>query len=214
LINVYIVEDQAIVREGLNSLLALSGDIAVAGMASSAEDALISLKSIRPDVLLLDIKLPNMNGVELISRLRAQGSLPPTLILTTFEDDGLLMDGLKAGAKGYLLKDVSLEQLIGAIREIAGGGSHINPAATDRLLRATLKRNGDLMDDGLSPSRLTIRETEILRLMANGFNNSEIGRVLNVSDGTIKNHVSSILSKLGVRDRTRAVLKGLQNGLI
>ena len=155
-----------------------------------------------------------MSGVELIGELRKQGILPPTLILTTFEDDGLLMDGLKAGAKGYLLKDVSLEQLIDAIREIASGGSHINPAATDRLLRATLKGDGDLLDDGLSPSRLTTRETEILRLMANGFSNSEIGRVLDVGEGTIKNHVSSILGKLGVRDRTRAVLKGLQNGLI
>jgi DNA-binding NarL/FixJ family response regulator len=192
----------------------LSGDIAVSGMASSAEEALVDLKSLRHDVLLLDIKLSNMNGVELISALRAQGNLPPTLILTTFEDDGLLMDGLKAGAKGYLLKDVSLEQLIEAIREIAAGGSHINPAATDRLLRAALKGNGERLNGGHSLSRLTTRETEILRLMANGFSNAEIGRVLGVGEGTIKNHVSSILGKLGVRDRTRAVLKGLQNGLI
>lgn len=214
MISVYVVEDHAILRDGLNTLLALSGDISVVGMASSAEDALAALQSLDPDVLLLDIKLPGMNGVALMRELGITGKLPPTLILTTFEDDGLLMDGLKAGAKGYLLKDVSFEQLVAAIREIARGGSHINPAAGDRILRAVLKNGGSSPGWSEPDIDLTARETHVLRLMAAGYSNHEIGEALAVSEGTVKNHVSSILGKLGVRDRTRAVLKGLQSGLI
>jgi DNA-binding NarL/FixJ family response regulator len=209
-IRVFIVEDHAIVREGISNLLALSKDIDVIGAVASAEEALAALPSAKPDVLLLDMKLPNMDGVELIRRLRTSRDLPPTLILTTFEDDGLLLDGLRAGARGYLLKDVSLEQLLTAIREIAAGGTFINPSVTERVLQAAAKA---------PPSRnfatlaLTERETHVLRLMATGYSNREIGAALDVSEGTVKNHVSNILAKLGVRDRTRAVLKGLEVGL-
>jgi DNA-binding NarL/FixJ family response regulator len=212
-IRVFVVEDHAILREGLSNLLGLCNDISVVGMASSAEDALAALPSLACDVLLLDIKLPGISGVELVDRLRAVNKLPPTLFLTTFDDDALLMEGLRAGAKGYLLKDVGLEQLLAAIREVASGGSHINPAASDRLLRATLKRD-DAFEQADEPAALTARETDVLRLMANGFSNYEIAQALSVTEGTIKNHVSNVLSKLGVRDRTRAVLIGLQNRLI
>lgn len=207
------VEDHAIVREGITNLLALSPDVAVIGAAASAEDALEAVPALKPDVLLLDIKLPNLSGVDLIRRLQAQTALPPTLILTTFEDDELLFEGLSAGARGYLLKDISLEELLVAIREVAQGGSYVKPAVTERLLRAV--RKGQEAPDSPQPlMALTERETHVLRLLASGYSNREIARALIVSVGTVKNHVSSILGKLGVRDRTRAVLKGLQDGLL
>ena len=210
MIRVFIVEDHAIVREGISNLLELSEDVEVVGAAASAEEALAALPSARPDVLLLDMKLPKLSGVELMRQLRASAGLPPTLILTTFEDDDLLLDGLRAGAKGYLLKDVSLPQLLAAIREIAAGGTYINPAVTDRVLRAA-GRTSPAHD--ASATGLTERETHVLRLLAGGYSNREIAMALEVSEGTVKNHVSSILAKLGVRDRTRAVLKGLESGL-
>lgn len=213
MIRVFIVEDHAIVREGLSNLLALSGDVEVVGTAASAEEALVSIPATKPGVLLLDIKLPALSGVELIRRLQARGELPPTLILTTFEDDELVFAGLRAGARGYLLKDISLEQLLEAIREIANGGNYVKPAITERLLQSVRKADG--ASCSTSPATvLTERETHVLRLLASGYSNREIARALIVSVGTVKNHVSSILGKLEVRDRTRAVLKGLQNGLL
>ena len=213
MIRVFLVEDHAIVREGISSLLALPEDIEVVGAVGSAEEALTEIPTVMPDVLLLDVKLPNLNGVELIRRLQARGGLPPTLILTTFEDDELLFEGLKAGARGYLLKDISLEQLLEGIREIARGGSYVKPAVTERLLQVARKTDATAHPTPLI-ALLTERETEVLRLLASGYSNREIARALLVSTGTVKNHVSSILGKLGVRDRTRAVLTGLQSGLL
>jgi DNA-binding NarL/FixJ family response regulator len=210
MIRVFIVEDHAIVREGVTNLLRLSTDIEVIGAVASAEEALTAVPAAKPDVLLLDMKLPNMDGVELIRRLRNSNELPPTLILTTFEDDDMLLDGLRAGAKGYLLKDVTLEQLLVAIREIGAGGTFINPAVTEQVLQATRKT---LPSRNSVAPQLTERETHVLRLMASGYSNREIAVALAISEGTIKNHVSSILAKLGVRDRTRAVLRGLESGL-
>ena len=213
MIRVFLVEDHAIVREGISSLLALSEDIEVVGAVGSAEEAMTGIPIVMPDVLLLDVKLPNLNGVELIRRLQARGGLPPTLILTTFEDDELLFEGLKAGARGYMLKDISLEQLLEGIREIARGGSYVKPAVTERILQAARKTEATSLT--ASPLvLLTEREREVLRLLASGYSNREIARALVVSTGTVKNHVSSILGKLGVRDRTRAVLTGLQSGLL
>jgi DNA-binding NarL/FixJ family response regulator len=213
MIHVFIVEDHMIVREGLSSLLGLAPDIKINGMAGSGEEALEALRTTTPDVLLLDIKLPNISGVETLRRLRSEGRLPPTLILTTFEDDTLLLEALHAGAKGYLLKDVSVEQLLNAIREVAAGGLHINPAATDRILRAAA--GGNKVNDRQLPSalHLTERERHVLRLIASGYSNREIGRALAMSEGTVKNHVARIFEKLDVNDRTRAALKGLQSGL-
>ena len=197
----------------MSNLLALSQDVEVIGAAASAEEAMATIPGADPDVLLLDIKLPGLSGVELIRRLQAQGELPPTLILTTFEDDELLFDGLRAGARGYLLKDIGLEQLLEAIREVARGGNYIKPAVTERLLQAA--RRGEGTSRSSPPLMLlTERETHVLRLLASGYSNREIARALLVSVGTVKNHVSSILGKLGVRDRTQAVLKGLQRGLL
>src|SRR6185369_3105204 len=153
------------------------------------------------------------NGVEVLRQLRSRGELPPAILLTTFDDDEALLEGMKAGAKGYLLKDVSLERLTDAIRSVAAGESVIRPAVTDTALRGLeqVRRDFDALDP---PDRLTRREVEILRLMAGGYSNGEIADALGTAVGTVKNHASSILSKLGVRDRTRAVLKALELGYI
>jgi len=135
------------------------------------------------------------------------------VILTTFDDDQLVLAGLKAGARGYLLKDVSLEQLVEAVRTVAAGGSLVSPVVTQRL-KAGIERMGTQFQSLEQPDPLTERETEILRLMAGGYSNKEIANSLAVAEGTVKNHVSNILSKLGVRDRTRAVLKALELGIV
>jgi DNA-binding NarL/FixJ family response regulator len=143
--------------------------------------------------------------------LAARGVLPPTLILTTFDDSDVVLDGIRAGARGFLLKDVSFQQLLAAIRAVAGGATVFQPAVTERLLRA----GGALSFDADAPrEELTVREAEVVRLMAGGYSNREIADALGTAEGTIKNHVSSILGKFGVRDRTRAVLRALECGLL
>lgn len=213
MIRVCIVDDQTLVRQGVRSLLALAEGIEVVAEAADGRQALTVVPETRPDVVLMDMRMPTMSGLEAIQALAGIGMLPPTIILTTFDDDDLVLAGIKAGAKGYLLKDVSLEQLVQAIQTVAGGGSLVQPAITQRL-RSGLEnmRTGFVSLD--QPDPLTERETEILRLMASGFSNKEIAASLTVAEGTIKNHVSNILSKLGVRDRTRAVLKALELKLV
>ena len=168
---------------------------------------------VKPDVVLMDMRMPAMSGLEAVQALARAGALPPTIILTTFDDDQLVLAGIKAGAKGYLLKDVSLDQLVGAIRTVANGGSLVQPAMTQRLLSGLEHMRNEFVSLD-RPDPLTDRETEILRLMAGGFSNKEIANSLGVAEGTIKNHVSNILSKLGVRDRTRAVLKAFELQLV
>lgn len=213
MITVVLVDDQNLIRQGVRSLLALAGDIAVVGEASDGDEGVSVIRRERPDVVLLDLRMPKKDGVEVLRTLRADGTLPPTIILTTFDDDVALLDAVKAGAKGYLLKDVSLEQLTQAIRDVAGGGSIIRPVVTERVLRGLehVRREFDALTP---PDPLTRREVEILRLMAGGYSNREIADALGTAEGTVKNHASSILSKLGVRDRTRAVLKALELGYI
>jgi DNA-binding NarL/FixJ family response regulator len=157
--------------------------------------------------------MPKKNGLDVLRALKATGTMPPVILLTTFDDDEVLLEAVRAGARGYLLKDVSLEQLTDAIRAVAAGGTVIRPAVTERVLRGLEHMPRDF--EALSPpDPLTKRELEILRLMAGGYSNREIAEALGTAEGTIKNHASSILSKLGVRDRTRAVLKALERGYI
>jgi DNA-binding NarL/FixJ family response regulator len=153
------------------------------------------------------------SGVDLLKRLRQEGRLPATILLTTFDDDAALLEGIRAGARGFLLKDVSFERLTDAIRRVAAGETLIRPAVTERVLRGleNLRPEFESLDP---PDALSRRETEILRLMAGGYNNREIAEALHTTEGTVKNHVSNILSKLGVRDRTRAVLKALEMGYL
>jgi len=213
MIRVFLVDDQTLVRQGVRSLLALSEDIEVVAEASDGREAVERIPAVAPDVVLMDMRMPVMSGLEALQAMGRAGTLPPTIILTTFDDDALVLAGIKAGAKGYLLKDVSLEQLVDAIQAVAAGGSLVQPAVTQRLLSGLEHMRNEFVSLE-RPDPLTDRETEILRLMASGFSNKEIANSLGVAEGTIKNHVSNILSKLGVRDRTRAVLKAFELQLV
>ncbi len=210
-IRVFLVEDQTIVRQGLKSLLAYAEDLEVAGEAADGEAAVAAVAKAAPDVMLLDIRMPKKNGLEVLEALSAQGRLPPTLILTTFDDDALLLDALRAGARGFLLKDVTFERLTEAIREVAAGGRLIQPGMTDRAIRS-LAESPRTFEASEVPERLTGREREVLRLFSAGLSNREIGEALGVVEGTVKNHVHNILQKLGVRDRNRAMLKAIELG--
>lgn len=213
MIRVVLVDDQTLVRRGIRSLLELAGDIAIVAEAGDGEEGLAAIRREQPDVVLLDVRMPKKGGLDVLRDLQASGTSPPTILLTTFDDDEVLLEGVKAGARGYLLKDVSLEQLTEAIRTVVRGGTLIRPAITERVLRGLEHVRRDF--DALSPpDPLTRREVEILRLMAGGYSNREIADALGTAEGTVKNHASSILSKLGVRDRTRAVLKALELGYI
>lgn len=213
MIRVMLVDDQNLVRKGVRSLLELSEDIEVVAEASDGVEAIRTIPEVGPDVVLLDMRMPGKSGLDVLQQLSADGNLPPTIILTTFDDDELVLAGIKAGARGYLLKDISLEELVGAIKTVAEGGSMVKPAVTQRLLKGleNLQTNFSSLD---RPDPLTGRETEILRLMAGGYSNKEIANSLGVAEGTVKNHVSNILSKMGVRDRTRAVLKAFEMQLL
>lgn len=212
-IRVLLVDDQTLVRQGVRSLLSLAEGIEVVAEASDGRQAVEMIPRIGPDVVLMDMRMPVMSGLEALQALAGTGELPPTIILTTFDDDQMVLAGIKAGAKGYMLKDVSLEQLVGAIQTVAGGGSLVQPAMSQRLLSGLEHMRNEFVSLE-KPDPLTDRETEILRLMAGGFSNKEIANSLGVAEGTIKNHVSNILSKLGVRDRTRAVLKAFELQLV
>ncbi|MBA5690434.1 response regulator [Rugamonas apoptosis] len=210
MIRVALVDDQMLVRSGIRGLLDLTPDIRVVAEAADGAEAAAVLARVAADVLLLDVRMPHCGGIELLRR--AQGGLPPTILLTTFDDDDALFDGMRAGARGFLLKDISLERLADGIRSVAAGGTLFRPALTERTRAAYEKTAAPAALTVGAP--LTSRETEILALMAAGFNNAEIANALGPSEGTIKNHVSSILAKLGVRDRVRAVLRGLELGHI
>lgn len=211
MIRIVLADDQALVRAGLRGLLELAGDFDVVAEAADGLQATECTQRLRPDLLLLDVRMPGSSGIEVLRELQRRGALAPTLLLTTFDDDAALLEGMRAGARGFMLKDVTPERLYDAIRRVAAGQSLFQPALTERALAhaAAAVEPADLAPDALTP-----RETEVLRLMAGGFSNKEIARALGTAEGTIKNHVSSLLSKLGVRDRTRAVLKGLQEGFL
>jgi DNA-binding NarL/FixJ family response regulator len=212
-IRVFLVEDQALVREGIRSLLALEKEIEVVGTAADGPEAVAAIPTSGADVVLLDMRLPKLSGLDVLRRLSEAGKLPPSIILTTFDDEAIVLEGLRAGARGYLLKDVSLSELVGAIRTVAAGGTAIHPIVSERVVRGleSAKNEFPRLEP---PDPLTERELEVLRLMTGGYSNREIARALGVAEGTVKNHVSSILSKLGVRDRTRAVLQAVKIGYL
>lgn len=214
-VRVVVADDQTLMRQGLRSLLAISEEVAVVGEAADGDEALDQVAALAPDVLLLDLRMPGRDGIATLEALRERGTDVPVLVLTTFDDDELVLRALRAGARGYLLKDVALEELVGAIRTLADGGSLVQPALTDRLLRALGSRpEPDDFAELPGPQPLTPRETEVLRLLAGGYTNREIAAALFLAEGTVKNHISTVLAKLGVRDRTRAVLRALHLGLL
>lgn len=212
MIRVALVDDETLVRQGIRSLLEVAADFRVAGEAADGRAGLALLSSAGVDVGLLDVRLPDMSGIEVLQELRVRRVAVPIILLTTFDDDEAALAGIAAGASGFLLKSVSLERLSDAIRTVAGGKRMIAPAVTHRVL----ERKAELgAIAGLDPpDRLTARELEILRLLAAGYSNAEIALALRIVEGTVKNHVSSILSKLGVRDRTRAVMRALHLGYL
>ncbi len=213
MIRVVLVDDQTLVRSGIAGLLALAPDIRVVAEAGNAAEALIVIESERPDVVLLDVRMPGGSGIDLLARLQERGTLPPTILLTTFDDDEALLRGIRAGARGFLLKDISLDRLTEDIRRVATGGSVIRPAITERVIDGVRDMPNEF--DSLDlPDPLTESEREILHMMAAGLSNREIAGALGKSEGTVKNQVSSVLSKLGVRDRVRAVLRGIELGLV
>mgnify|MGYP001470192221 CR=1 FL=1 len=207
MINVALVDDQQLVRQGIAGLLSLSDDISILWQAENGEHAQQMLTSETiPDVLLLDIRMPKINGIELVKILRSQGSTLPILMLTTFDDSELFMQSLQAGANGFLLKDVSLDKLVNAVKALADGGFVAEPVVMKQLNKG--------LSDVPVIENLTEKERQILKLLAGGFSNKEIASSIFLAEGTVKNHVSNILSKLNTRDRTRAVLIALNQGLV
>lgn len=207
-IRVFIADDQLLIRQGIRTLLEMDAEIVIAGEAEDGVEAIERVRESEVDVLLLDVRMPKKSGLDVLRELGS--SLPPTLVLTTFDDTTVVLDAIRGGARGFLLKDISYQQLMTAIRAIAAGGTVFQPAITQRLLRAA----GTLAADAIPIEELTARELEVVRLMSGGYSNKEIAHALGTAEGTIKNQVSSILSKFGVRDRTRAVLKALEAGLL
>lgn len=215
-IGVGIVDDHGLVREGLRALLAHAPEIEVLFDAADGEQALAMVARLRPDVLLLDLRMPVLDGIGTLRRLRGIDAPTHVLVLTTFDDDAALIEAAALGARGYLLKDAAFEDLLAGIRTVAAGGTAVRPAITMRIADA-LRRPQAIAGRGPAHApapELTIRELDVLRLMTAGLSNREIGHALGLAEGTVKNHVSVILSKLAVRDRTRAVLKAVEWGLV
>ena len=225
-IRVLIADDQRLMRDGLRALLELQDGIAIVGEAANGVEALAQSAALAPDVVLMDVRMPQMNGVEATRALRERGPQPRILILTTFDDDQYVFDALKAGAAGYVLKDLPAADLAAAIRTVHGGGVHLDPAVASKVVAelARLQAPASALPSHTPaapatppPSgvveELTPREREVVRLLATGASNREIGAQLFISEGTVKNHISNILGRLGLRDRTQAAIYAKEHGL-
>jgi len=210
-IRVVVADDQRVVRDGLAMLIGLITDIEVVGTACDGIEAVDLAHDTSPDVVLMDLRMPRMEGAEATRRIRS--SLPNTqiLVLTTYADDGSLFPALQAGARGYLTKDASAEEIETAIRALAAGRTHLDPAIQQRLIAAVID---DAPDIRPPPDDLTSREVEVLKLIAAGLSNAEIATALVVSGATVKTHINHILSKTGARDRAQAVRYAYQHGIV
>ncbi|WP_293396493.1 response regulator transcription factor [Nevskia sp.] len=206
-LRVALADDQALVRKGLRALLESLGGFMVSIEAEDGAALLAALQATAVDVILSDIRMPRHSGIEVVHLLRARGDYTPVVLLTTFDDPGLMQGAISAGAQGYLLKDAEPDALAAAIRAVAAGRSLVSPQSLDAARRVTVR-------DDAKPVRLTERELAVLRLVAGGYSNKEIGRALNISDGTVKNHLTEILARLDARDRTHAVLKAIAARLL
>ena len=215
-VRIVIVDDQQVVRDGFASLLETQPDFTVVGTASDGVEGVLICRERRPDVVVMDVRMPGMDGIEATSQLIGSGADGPRiLILTTFDLDAYVYDALRAGASGFLLKDVTAERLFDAVRVIAAGDALLAPAITRRLISefAHLRHTPDA-PSAAALAALTPRETEVLRLVAEGLSNQEIAARLVVTEETVKTHVSRVLSKLGLRDRTQAVVTAYESGLV
>ncbi|MGD0677279.1 MAG: response regulator transcription factor [Polyangiaceae bacterium] len=213
MIRVALADDQTLVRQGIRSLLELTPDVRVVAEAADGVEALRLLTTTAVDVALLDVRMPHQTGLEVLAAVARTASRPPCILLTTFDDDAVAVEAIKLGARGFLLKDVSLDQLADAVRTVAAGGTLINPAVTERVVRG-LARLATSVPASAIPTALTKRELDVLRLIASGQSNKEIADALGTAEATVKNQASSIFGKLGVRDRTRAVLRAIELGVL
>ena len=210
---ILLADDHAVVRQGFKMILGAQADMEIVGEAANGREAVELAAELHPDIVVMDVAMPELNGIEATRRLTAANPHIRVIALSMHKDSVYVREILRAGARGYLLKDVSLDQLVNAVKTVAAGGSLVAPMVTQRLLSG-LERMHNEFTSLDRPDPLTERETEILRLMAGGYSNKEIANSLGVAEGTVKNHVSNILSKLGVRDRTRAVLKAFELGIV
>ena len=214
-ITILLVDDQRLMRDGLRTLLELEDDLTVVGEAGNGEEALTQFAALQPASVLMDVRMPGIDGVEATRRLCAQWPAAKIIILTTFDEDEYIFEGLRAGALGYLLKAVSGDELANAIRKVAAGQALIDPAVTRTLVTefARLAPPQRPVNAGLAEP-LSEREVAILRLVAQGLSNREIADRLHLAEGTVKNYVTSLLGKIGVRDRTQAALRGRELGIL
>lgn len=214
MIRVVLVDDQALIRAGLARILApQDGFQVVAGCADGVE-AVGVVPEARPDVVLMDVRMPRMDGIEATRRLRALPDPPPVLVLTTFDEDEVLWGALEAGAAGFVLKDATAEELLAAARAVAGGASWFDRAVTPRVLEAYRRQVAPHQRERHRVAALTERETEVLALLARGATNGEIATGLHVSEATVKTHVGAVFSKLGVRDRAAAIVFAFDHGVV
>jgi len=214
-IRILLVDDQRLMREGLRILLELEPDLKIVGEGEDGQAGLEAYEKLQPDVVLMDVRMPGMDGVEATWRLRERWPEARIIILTTFDDDEYVFEGLRAGAQGYLLKDVSGHDLAEAVRTVAAGGALIEPSVARKVVAefARLAPSSRPAETGLAEP-LSEREREILRLLAQGLSNREIAMRLSLAEGTVKNYVTNILQKLGARDRTQAALRARELGVI
>jgi len=208
---VVICDDQAIVRDGLELLLRLEKDIEVVGLAQDGAEAVELVARFSPDLVLMDLKMPGINGVEATRRICAEYPSVKVLVLTTFDDDEWVFDAVRAGASGYLLKDTPREKVIEAIRGTVVGKSYVDPTVAGKILGQVASKQEQ--PTTIITEKLTGREVEVLRLIAHGLSNSDIAGRLHLSEGTVRNHVSVIFSKLDVSDRTQAAIIAIRHGL-
>ncbi len=208
---VIICDDQAIIRDGLEMLLKLERDIEVVGLAQDGAEVVELAAAHTPDLILMDLKMPGINGVEATRRIRTQHPDMKILVLTTYDDDVWLFDAIRAGASGYLLKDTPREKVLEAIRGTVSGQAFVDPAVAGKLLQQTASQQ--VQPSTQITDKLTGREEDVLRLMARGLSNAEIAAQLYLSEGTVRNHVSAIFAKLDVSDRTQAVIIAIRHGL-
>jgi DNA-binding NarL/FixJ family response regulator len=212
---ILIADDQALFREGLRTLLSTRPDMEVVGEAGNGDEAVALVEKLQPAVVLMDLRMPKVDGIQATARIRERWPEIPVLVLTTFDDDANLFGALRAGAAGYLLKDVSSETLVSAIQAATRGESFLQSTVTGRVVAAFAK----LMESGGPKAEalvlsLSPREREIVTLLGSGASNKEIADRLNLAEGTVKNHVTSILTKLDVRDRTQAAIRARQLGIV
>ena len=214
MISVLIVDDQDLVREGLRMLLDAEPDLCVAGEAGNGSQALAQARRLDPDVVLMDVRMPEMDGIQATTQLIRSGCRARILMLTTFNLDEYVYRAMKAGASGFLLKDASREQLAGAVRTVAAGQALLAPAITRRLIEDFCRGPAPGAAGGSGAGRLSERELQVVRLIAQGLSNTEIAAKLYLSDATIKSHVARILAKLNLRDRVQITVFAYENGLV